>query len=389
MMQSPFTFLRGSAIVMTADLATTPYTGIPVQACGDCHLLNFGGFATPERNLVFDINDFDETLIAPWEWDLKRLATSIYVAGQALQLPDLACVVATRACARAYRLALAQYSQMRTLDVWYARLDADWLIEHAPDTDTRKHWIDMAKRAFQQNMSRKAQKITEKINGKWQFIEDYPLLFHPPNRSDYFSEVATLFEDYRDSLQWDRQFLLDRYQLVDVALKVVGVGSVGTHCGVALLLDANGDPLLLQYKQAQPSVLESHLEPSTHEHAGQRIVTGQRLIQAASDIFLGWTSNTDGQDFYFRQLKDWKTSVKLKGMSACSLEDYSEICGSALARTHSRTGDAAMISGYLGKTDTFDQLITDFAIAYAHQVELDFQRLIEAVKSGRITAKER
>ncbi|MFQ3614339.1 MAG: DUF2252 family protein, partial [Cyanobacteriota bacterium] len=233
MMQSPFTFLRGSAIVMTADLATTPHTGIPVQACGDCHLLNFGGFATPERNLVFDINDFDETLVAPWEWDLKRLATSIYVAGQDLQLPDLACAAATRACARAYRLALAQYSQMRTLDVWYAQLDADWLIKHAPDTDTRKHWVDMAKKAFQQNMSRTAQKLTENVNGQRQFVDNYPLLFHPYNRSDYFSEIAALFEHYRDSLQWDRQFLLDRYQLVDVALKVVGVGSVGTHCGVA------------------------------------------------------------------------------------------------------------------------------------------------------------
>ncbi|EKQ69897.1 hypothetical protein OsccyDRAFT_1547 [Leptolyngbyaceae cyanobacterium JSC-12] len=387
MMQSPFTFLRGSAIIMAADLATTPTTGMQVQACGDCHLLNFGGFATPERNLIFDLNDFDETLMAPWEWDVKRLITSFILAGRELQLSDRSSSEAALAAAQAYRLAIARYSQMRTLEVWYARLDANVLIEHAPDEDTRKHWEKMATKAFNRTLDQAVAQLTEVVEGQRRFIDNPPLLYHPPNQTEYFEQISSLFEQYRDTLQVDRQFLLDRYRLVDVALKVVGVGSVGTHCGVALLLDNNHDPLLLQYKEARPSVLEPYVGKSPYPHEGQRIVSGQRLMQAASDIFLGWTTNVQGQDFYFRQLKDMKTAIKLKGMSARSLEDYAEICGSALARAHARTGDSAMISGYLGKSDAFDQAVTDFAVAYAYQVEQDHQRLVEAVQSGQIEAK--
>jgi uncharacterized protein (DUF2252 family) len=386
MMQSPFAFMRGSALIMAADLATTPTTGIPVQACGDCHLLNFGGFATPERNLIFDLNDFDETLTAPWEWDVKRLVTSLILAGRDLRLSDRDSSEAALAAAQAYRLVIAQYSQMRTLEVWYARLDADLLVDHAPDADTRNHWEKMAAKAFNRTLDQAVAQITEVVEGQRRLIDNPPLLYHPPNQAEYFEQISGLFEQYRDTLQVDRQFLLDRYRLVDVALKVVGVGSVGTHCGVALLLDQNDDALLLQYKEARPSVLEPYAGKNPYPHEGQRIVSGQRLMQSASDIFLGWTTNLQGQDFYFRQLKDMKTSIKLKGMSARSLEDYAEICGSALARAHARTGDATMIYGYLGNSDAFERAVTDFAITYAHQVEQDHQRMVEAVQSRQIEA---
>ncbi|MBF2074826.1 MAG: DUF2252 domain-containing protein [Synechococcales cyanobacterium C42_A2020_086] len=387
MMQSPFTLLRGSAVIMAADLATTPTTGIRVQACGDCHLLNFGGFATPERNLIFDVNDFDETLVAPWEWDLKRLVTSIAVAGHDLSLPKQATSDAVLAAAQAYRMAITQYSQMRTLEVWYARLDASLLIEHAPDEDTRQQWTQMAARAFSRTSDRAVAQLTERVDGQYRLIDNPPLLYHPPNQPEYFESIQAVFEQYRDTLQVDRQFLLDRYRLVDAALKVVGVGSVGTHCGVVLLLDDNEDPLLLQYKEARPSVLEPYVGTSPYSHEGERIVSGQRLMQAASDIFLGWTSNQQGQDFYFRQLKDMKTSIKVKGMSARRLEDYAEICGAALARAHARTGDAAMISGYLGQSNKFDLAITAFAMTYAQQVEQDYHALVTAIQSGRLAAE--
>ncbi len=387
MLQSPFAFLRGSAIIMAADLAQTKTTGIQVQACGDCHLLNFGGFATPERNLIFDLNDFDETLSAPWEWDVKRLVISIIVAGRDISLNDKDCYDAALAAVRAYRLSMREYEQMDTLAVWYARLDAHTLVEHAPDEETRKYWEQMATKAFTRTMQQTFLQLTEEMNGQRRFIEQPPQIYHLPNQEEYFEEVGVLFEQYRDTLQSDRQFLLDRYRLVDVAMKVVGVGSVGTHCGVALLLSNDNDPLLLQYKEARPSVLEPYTGKSPDSHNGQRIVNGQRLMQAASDIFLGWTDNSRGQDFYFRQLKDMKTSIKLKGMSARGLEDYAEICGCALARAHARSGDAVMISSYLGKSDTFDSAVADFAVIYAHQVEQDYQALVAAVKSGRIEAK--
>ena len=387
MLASPFTFLRGSALIMAVDLATTPTTGIQVQACGDCHLLNFGGFATPERNLIFDLNDFDETLLAPWEWDVKRLVTSIFVAGKDISLSDGDCYGAALAGARAYRLSIAEYAKMRTLDVWYARFDAQMLIDHAPDAETQQYWLQMKNKAYMRTLEQAFEQLTEVVNGQRRFIDTPPLLYHPPNHDEYLEEIGVLFEQYRDTLQYDRQFLLDRYRLVDVAIKVVGVGSVGTHCGVALLLADDDDPLLLQYKEARPSVLEPYINHSVYAHNGQRIVNGQRMMQAASDIFLGWTSNQLGQDFYFRRLRDMKSSIKLKGMSARSLSDYAEICGSALARAHARSGDRASISGYLGTNDTFDKAIADFAVTYAYQVECDYQVLVRAVQSGRIAVK--
>jgi len=384
MLQSTFAFLRGSAIIMAADLAETSSTGIHVQACGDCHLLNFGGFATPERNLIFDLNDFDETLTAPWEWDVKRLVISIIVAGRDINLSDQDSYDAALAAVRAYRLSMQEYGQMDTLAVWYARLDAHTLVEHAPDEETRQYWEQMANKAFTRTMHQTFLQLTEEVNGQLRFIDQPPQLYHLPNQEEYFAEVEVLFEQYRDTLQSDRQFLLDRYRLIDVAMKVVGVGSVGTHCGVALLLSNDNHPLLLQYKEARPSVLETYAGKCPYSHNGQRIVNGQRLMQAASDIFLGWTSNSRGQDFYFRQLKDMKTSIKLKGMSARGLEDYAEICGCTLARAHARSGDAVIISSYLGQSDTFDSAVTDFAVTYTQQVEQDYQALLAAVKSGRI-----
>ena len=387
MLVSPFTFLRGSALIMAVDLATTPTTGIQVQACGDCHLLNFGGFATPERNLIFDLNDFDETLPAPWEWDVKRLVTSIFVSGKDLRLTDEDCYTAALAAALAYRLSMTEYAQMRTLDVWYARFDAQMLIDHAPDAETQQHWLQMTNKAYMRTLDQAFGQLTEVVGGQRRFIDTPPLLYHLPNHQEYLEEIGVLFEQYRDTLQYDRQFLLDRYRLVDVAIKVVGVGSVGTHCGVALLLADDNDPLLLQYKEARPSVLEPYVSHKVDSQNGQRIVNGQRMIQAASDIFLGWTSNQLGQDFYFRQLRDMKSSIKLKGMSSRGLIDYAGICGSALARAHARSGDPALISGYLGTNDTFDKAIADFAVTYAYQVECDYQALVNAVKSGHIEVK--
>jgi len=387
MLQSPFAFLRGSAIIMAADLATTPITNIQVQACGDCHLLNLGGFATPERNLIFDLNDFDETLPAPWEWDIKRLAVSIMVAGKDIRLSEKDRYEASLAAVQAYRLAMREYGQMRTLSVWYARLDADMLVKHAPDAETRQYWNRMASKAFTRTLDQAVRQLTEVVDGQLRLIDNPPQIYHPPHHQEYLEAISALFEQYRDTLQNDRQFLLDRYHLVDVAIKVVGVGSVGTHCGVALLLADDDDPLLLQYKEARPSVLEPYTAKSLYSSHGQRIVSGQRLMQAASDIFLGWTSNPQGQDFYFRQFRDMTTAIKIKGMSARGLTDYAEICGSALARAHARTGEPAIISGYLGQSDTFDKAVADFAVTYAHQVEQDYQALVDAVRSGRIEAK--
>lgn len=360
---------------MAADLATTPTTNIYVQACGDCHLQNFGGFASPERNLLFDLNDFDETLTAPWEWDVKRLVISTFVAGRDLHFSDRDCYDLALAAVYAYRASIHEYAQMRALEVWYARIDADTLIDHAPDAETQEHWARMANKAFTRTLDQAFSRLTEVVKGQPRFIDNPPQIYHVPNHAEYLEEIQELFEQYRDTLQSDRQFLLDRYHLVDVAIKVVGVGSVGTHCGVALLLADDDDPLLLQYKEARPSVLEPYVDKSPYPHHGQRIVSGQRLMQAASDIFLGWTTDPQGRDFYFRQLRDMKSAIKLKGMSVKGLEDYAEICGSALARAQARSGDAAMISGYLGKSERFDQAVADFAVTYDQQIEQDYQLL--------------
>jgi|CXWL01.1.fsa_nt_gi uncharacterized protein (DUF2252 family) len=385
MLRSPFTFLRGSAALMAYDLATTPTTGIQVQACGDCHLLNFGIFATPERNLVFDINDFDETLPAPWEWDVKRLAISFVVAGRDNKLSDEASQAAAIACVRTYREHLREYSHMSPLEVWYSRLDEKILIEKAPDAKAKKRREQLAEKARQRIVENLFPKIVAVVGGRHRLVDQPPLLFHIAE-ADFEERVKEGFEDYYNSLPDDLRVLLDRYRMEDFALKVVGIGSVGTRCYIGLGFSEDNHPLILQVKEARPSVLEPYAGKSQYDHKGQRIVMGQRLMQCSSDIFLGWVRGRRGNDFYVRQLRDMKISLFIEGMTAEKLKRYAENCGWALARAHAKTGSSSTISGYLGKKDNFDSAIGAFALDYADQNERDHAALVKAVRTGRVEA---
>lgn len=385
MLRSPFTFLRGSAALMAYDLATTPKTDIIVQACGDCHLLNFGFFGTPERNLVFDINDFDETLPAPWEWDLKRLVVSFVIAGRDSDLSERESKAAAINCARSYREHLREYSRLSPLEVWYTRIGAEQAIEMAPDEKTRKLREQMMTKARERIIEHLYPKIVTQSGGRNRFVDQPPILYHV-NEPDWETLVREGLEDYRQSLPEERRVLFDRYQLEDFALKVVGIGSVGTRCYIALLFSEDNHPLILQVKEACPSVLEPYTAKSQYENQGQRVVTGQRLMQSSSDIFLGWTRGRGGNDFYLRQLRDMKFSLPIEGVSAVQLQRYAEFCGWTLARAHAKSGDAATISGYLGKGDQFDLAMGEFAIAYADQTERDHAALVDAVKTGRVEA---
>lgn len=385
MLRSPFTFLRGSAALMAYDLATTPKTDIIVQACGDCHLLNFGFFATPERNLVFDINDFDETLPAPWEWDLKRLVVSFVIAGRDSDLSDRESKAAAIDCARSYREHLREYSRLSPLEVWYTRIGVEQVIEMAPDEKTRKIREQMMTKARERIIEHLYPKIVTQTAGRNRFVDQPPILYHV-NEPDWETLVREGLEDYRQSLPEERRVLFDRYRLEDFALKVVGIGSVGTRCYIALFFSEDNHPLILQVKEACPSVLEPYTAKSQYENQGQRVVTGQRLMQSSSDIFLGWTQGRRGNNFYLRQLRDMKFSLPIEGVSAVQLQRYAEFCGWTLARAHAKSGDAATISGYLGKGDQFDLAMGEFAIAYAEQTERDHAALVEAVKTGRVEA---
>ena len=385
MLRSPFTFLRGSAALMAYDLATTPKTDLIVQACGDCHLLNFGFFATPERNLVFDINDFDETLPAPWEWDLKRLVVSFVIAGRDSDLSNQESKAAAIDCARSYREHLREYSRLSPLEVWYTRIGAEQAIEMSPDEKTRKLREQMMTKARERIIEHLYPKIVTQTGGRNRFVDQPPILYHV-NEPDWETIVREGLEDYRQSLPEERRVLFDRYQLEDFALKVVGIGSVGTRCYIALLFSEDNHPLILQVKEACPSVLEPYTAKSQYENQGQRVVTGQRLMQSSSDIFLGWTKGRGGNDFYLRQLRDMKFSLPIEGVSAVQLQRYADFCGWTLARAHAKSGDAATISGYLGKGDQFDLAMGEFAIAYAEQTERDHAALVDAVKTGRVEA---
>ena len=386
MLRSPFTFLRGSAGLMAYDLSTLPSTGVRVQACGDCHLLNFGMFATPERNLVFDLNDFDETLPAPWEWDLKRLGASFAVAARDNRCSDEVARDAAVACARAYREHLRESSKKSPLDVWYERLDVQALIDQAPDAKARKEREAAAAKAKQRIGEYLVPKLTTTGGGKRRLVDQPPVLFHLAEK-DAEERFREGLEDYRLSLPDDRRALFDRYRLEDWAVKVVGIGSVGTRCLVGLFFSAEGHPLLLQFKEACPSVLAPYAGKSVYENQGQRIVVGQRLMQSSSDIFLGWTHGRLGFHFFGRQLRDMKFSVPLEGVSATQLNRYAEICGTVLARAHAKSGPgAAKISGYLGKSDAFDTAIGAFSMAYADQTVRDHAALVAAVKAGRVKA---
>lgn len=385
MIRSPFTFLRGSAPLMAYDLASLPNTGVQVQACGDCHLLNFGFFATPERNLVFDINDFDETHPAPWEWDLKRLVTSFFVAGRDNNLADDESEDAVIECVRSYREHLREYSLMNPLEVWYNRLDEDMLIARAPDAKAKKYRQAIAEKARGRILDNLFPKIVTSVGGRPRIVEQPPVLFHPAIE-DFEKVVQEALADYRQTLSDERRILFNRYRFEDAALKVVGIGSVGTRCFIVLFFSEDNHPLILQVKEARRSVLEPYTEKSQYDNQGQRVVMGQRLTHCSSDIFLGWFRGRGGRDFYVRQLRDMKFSMPVEGYSAVQLKRYAEYCGWTLAHAHAKSGDGATISGYLGKGDQFDQAMGEFARAYADQTERDYAALVEAVRTGRVEA---
>ena len=382
MLTSPFAFLRGSAGVMAADLAGTPVTGIEVQMCGDAHLSNFGTYATPERNQVFDINDFDETLPGPWEWDVKRLAASVVVAGRQNGFSATSTRQATLHCLQTYRERMWGFGDMRHLDVWYSSVDAQSLLKQ----------VRRANRPFITRELEKAQRhtntnvfpqLTTKSNGQYTIKDDPPLIIHLEDE-ERARWIRALLEGYEASLPEDRRVLLSRYRVVDLAQKVVGVGSVGTHCSIVLLLGSEeSDPLFLQIKEAQSSVFERHLARSAFANSAQRVVNGQHLMQAASDIFLGWTSS-GSIACYVRQLRDRKETPGIERLPEEDFLLYAGLCGWTLARAHARSGDPAAISGYLGRSDQFDRAVATFAQAYANQTERDHAAFAKAVRVGRI-----
>jgi uncharacterized protein (DUF2252 family) len=388
MAESPFGFFRGAAAIMAMDLSTTPVTGMRVQACGDAHASNFGDFATPERNLIFDVNDFDETLPGPWEWDVKRLCASLHVCARVHGFTRSVCDQIVSMAASSYRTRLLEYSQMRVLDVWYHRIDAIEVIAQFPRKLRASVARDVAKSQKNDNI-RAAHKLTTTASGTIEFVEDPPLVVRMENKGFEWNAAISVLNSYRASLPDDRRTLFDRYTLRDVALKAVGVGSVGTACWVALFEGpphSEGDPLILQVKEAQGSVLEPYAGASAFPNHGMRVVVGQRLTQSASDIFLGWCQGPEGRQYYVRQLWDSKGSANPLEMDGNTLSRYGALCAWTLARAHARTGDAAQISGYLGTSDTFDKAIVQFAASYADTNERDHAELQTAIKEGRIVA---
>lgn len=386
MMESPFAFYRGTAMNMAADLAHSPTSGIKVQVCGDCHLLNFGAFATPERRMIFDINDLDETLKAPWEWDVKRLAASFVLAGRHSGFDEpIAMETATR-CVASYRERTQQYSEKTVLETWYDRIDVEALLPTIHDEETRQRTEKRLEKAREHSvMAKEFPELTTLTDGFVRIKDNPPLIFHRTYgvHHAHWKEILHGFEQYRESLQEDRRELIDRFQLMDIAFKVVGVGSVGTLCGILLLMASDTDPLFLQIKQARASVLEPYTSKSHHANHGERIVHGYRMMQAASDIFLGWTKGVNGH-FYIRQLKDMKIKPMVELFSPKVMMQYAELCGWTLAHAHARSGKAAEVAGYLGKSDKFDTAIASFAVAYADQVEQDYEKFVAAVRKGKL-----
>jgi uncharacterized protein (DUF2252 family) len=402
MLVSPFTFYRGAALIMANDLAATPRSGLTVQCCGDAHLSNFGVFASPERRLVFDVNDFDETLAGPWEWDVKRLAASMLIAARDNNFgaKDQDRIVLDTV--GEYRTAMATFAGMKDLDVWYSHLDIETLLkEYAAQFKpkvVKRTEKTLAKARTKDSMTAFS-KLTHVVDGQVRIVDQSPLivpieqLAPGDERDEMFEALHQLLRDYRETLEFDRRVLLERFELTDFARKVVGVGSVGTRAWIALLLGRDGqDPLFLQMKEAEASVLEEFLVPSEFSNHGERVVTGQRLMQASSDIFLGWLHVDSGldeqpRDFYSRQLKDWKGSAEIEQMVPKGMAAYGKLCGWTLARAHTRSGDRIAIAAYLGNSNRFDRAILEFSKAYAEQNDLDYQALAAAVKSGRITAQ--
>ena len=387
MLQSPFTFYRGAALNMAADLAGTPASGIRVQACGDCHLMNFGAYATPERRVIFDINDLDETLPAPWEWDVKRLAASFVLACRDNGFSEVTARDAVLSCVRTYRQRMAEYSVMTVLDVWYESIDIEKLIPTLDDKQTRKRMEKRLEKARARSVLEHEFPELVTTSGLTPSIkENPPLIFHPHERDQeqQLAAVQSAFAHYRETLQEDRRLLLDRFTFRDYAIKVVGVGSVGTFCGILLLMASEHDPLFLQFKHARPSVLEAYAGKSVHANHGERVVHGCRMMQSASDLFLGWTEGYAGRQYYIRQLKDMKVKPLVEVFTPGVMLEYAGLCGWTLAHAHARSGESAKISGYLGKGDKFDEAIADFSVAYADQSEQDHAVLVEAVRAGKL-----
>jgi len=387
MLASPFAFLRGAAILMAADLATTPSTGIVVQLCGDAHLANFGLYASPERRLLFDVNDFDQTLPGPWEWDVKRLAASIMVAGRTYGIGEAAARDAVHEAIHSYRARMAALASMGEQAVWYARVRAATFVADQSRTLIKRRAHAAIAKPRQHDHHQSLAKLTEVVNGRRRIVNDPPLI-ERVETDDLATWVQTTLHAYRQTLQDDRRHLLARYRFVDLARKVVGVGSVGMRCYIVLLTGRDDDdPLFLQIKQAERSVLEAHLPASRYANHGQRVVAGQRLMQAASDILLGWQRGSDGRDYYWRQLRDMKGGANVAAMTASMLRSYAALCGWTLAHGHARSGDQVQIAAYLGRSDQFDRAIAAFATAYADQTERDHAVLVAAVRSGRVAAE--
>jgi uncharacterized protein (DUF2252 family) len=401
MLVSPFTFFRGAALLMASDLAGTPRSGLNVQLCGDAHLMNFGVFGSPERRLVFDINDFDETAPGPFEWDVKRLAASFAIAGRDNGFSEKDRRRALLAVADEYRSSMATFAGMNNLDVWYNVIDIDtWLMSAGKDVKTkvRKRVEANVAKARTRDSHQAYDKLTRLVDGEPRIISDPPLIepiteiFEGADQDQVRAEIHDIFVRYRETLQSDRRHLLEEFRIIDVARKVVGVGSVGTRAWIILLLGRDGnDPLFLQAKEAQASVLSSFVGQKSRLSNGQRVVNGQHLMQASSDIFLGWGSpvGLDGvkRDYYFRQLRDWKGSAQVETMDPLRFEMYARLCGRALARAHARSGDRIAISAYLGSSDTFDKAIAEFSELYADQNERDHAALLAAETSGRVTVQ--
>jgi uncharacterized protein (DUF2252 family) len=403
MLASAFAFYRGGALIQASDLSRTPNSGIRTQLCGDAHLSNFGVFGSPERNLVFDINDFDETAPGPWEWDVKRLAASFAVAGRDSGFSQKERQAIVLATVGSYRQAMAGFAAMRNLQVWYASLPVDQAIrEYTARIDPKrlKKQEAILAKARTRDSLQAYEKLTHLVDGEPRIISDPPLIVPIAellpaggDRDAIETEIRDLLRSYRHTLASDRRVLLEQFRFVDLARKVVGVGSVGTRAWIALFLGVDDqDPLFLQVKEAQPSVLERFVGKSEYTNHGQRVVAGQRLMQASTDILIGWqhvTSGIDGKerDFYLRQLKDWKGSLVIEAMVPVGLAAYGRACGWTLARAHARSGDRIAISAYLGKSDAFDRAMVSFAEAYADQNERDYAALQEAVASGRVRAE--
>jgi uncharacterized protein (DUF2252 family) len=401
MLVSPFTFYRGAALIMASDLAGTPRSGLAVQCCGDAHLSNFGVFASPERRLVFDINDFDETLPGPWEWDVKRLAVSMMIAAQdrGFSVKDQERIVLDTVAE--YRTAMSNFAGMTNLEVWYAHLDIENVLAELGSQlkpgQVKRTEKTLAKARTKDSMSAFS-KLTHIVDGEPRILADPPLIvpiedLAEGGRDEMFEQLHDRIAAYRATLQFDRRILLEQYRMTDFARKVVGVGSVGTRAWIALLFGRDEkDPLFLQMKEAESSVLEEFLEPSEFSNHGERVVTGQHLMQASSDIFLGWThveAGLDGRarDFYVRQLKDWKGSAEIEQMVPKGMAAYGRLCGWTLARAHARSGDRIAIASYLGRGTSFERAIVEFSAAYSEQNQRDYKVLTDAVKSGRIEAQ--